>query len=174
MDFRIIIAIPLLLLTLWGCSEDDIFKELAANGELIVVTRNSPTTYYFDGDQAAGFEYDLLQAYADSRGYTLRVEVAFTLEELFRQLDQGQVHLSAAGMAITSKQSQKFLLTDPYLEQSPVVIYKSGNSRPRRIADLAQRDVIVLGGSSHSELLKGLTDQIPTLTWREVQVGDTL
>ena len=55
MDFRKITAIPLLLLSLWGCSEDDIFKELAANGELIVVTRNSPTTYYFDGDQAAGF-----------------------------------------------------------------------------------------------------------------------
>ena len=174
MDFRKITAIPLLLLSLWGCSEDDIFKELAANGELIVVTRNSPTTYYFDGDQAAGFEYDLLQAYADARGYTLRVEVAFTLEELIRQLDQGQVHLSAAGMAITSEQARKFLLTDPYLEQSPVVIYKSGNRRPRRLADLAQRDVIVLGGSSHSELLEGLTDQIPALTWREVQVGDTL
>ena len=90
MDFRKITAIPLLLLSLWGCSEDDIFKELAANGELIVVTRNSPTTYYFDGDQAAGFEYDLLQAYADARGYTLRVEVAFTLEELIRQLDRAE------------------------------------------------------------------------------------
>ena len=98
MDFLKIMAISLILLALGACSEDDIFKELIADRELIVVTRNSPTTYYFDGDQAAGFEYDLLQAFAAARGYTLRIEVAFTLEELIRQLEQGKVHLGAAGM----------------------------------------------------------------------------
>ena len=174
MDFLKIMAISLILLALGACSEDDIFKELIADRELVVVTRNSPTTYYFDGDQAAGFEYDLLQAFAAARGYTLRIEVAFTLEELIRQLEQGKVHLGAAGMAVTSEHAQKFLITAPYLEQSPVVIYKSGKRRPRRLADLAQRDLIVLSGSSHSELLESLSAQIPALTWREVQVGDTL
>jgi len=174
MDFLKIMAISLILLALGACSEDDIFKELIADRELVVVTRNSPTTYYFDGDQAAGFEYDLLQAFAAARGYTLRIEVAFTLEELIRQLEQGKVHLGAAGMAVTSERAQKLLVTAPYLEQSPVVIYKSGKRRPRRLADLAQRDLIVLSGSSHSELLESLSDQIPALTWREVQVGDTL
>ena len=100
MSFFKIIAMSLVLISLWGCSEDDIFQELAGNRELIVVTRNSPTTYYFDGDQASGFEYDLIKAYATARGYTLRVEVAFTLEEFTLQLDRGQVHLGAAGMAI--------------------------------------------------------------------------
>ena len=68
MKFFHVTAISLLLISLWGCSEDAIFQELAGNRELIVATRNSPTTYYFDGDQASGFEYDLLQAYATSRG----------------------------------------------------------------------------------------------------------
>jgi membrane-bound lytic murein transglycosylase F len=174
MNFLKIIAILLVFVSLWGCSDGDIFRELDANGELIVVTRNSPTTYYFDGDQAAGFEYDLLQAYADARGYSLRVEVAFTLEELIGQLDQGQVHLGAAGMAVTTEFTQNLLTTDAYLEQNPVIIYKSGKNRPRRLADLAERDLIVLADSSHAELLEDLVDQIPTLTWREVQVGDTL
>jgi membrane-bound lytic murein transglycosylase F len=55
-----------------------------------------------------------------------------------------------------------------------VVIYKSGKRRPRRLADLSQRDVIVLSGSSHIEVLENLKEQIPGLTWREVQIGDTL
>ena len=174
MSFFKIIAMSLVLISLWGCSEDDIFQELAGNRELIVVTRNSPTTYYFDGDQASGFEYDLIKAYATARGYTLRVEVAFTLEEFILQLDQGQVHLGAAGMAINSKQAGTLLATAPYLQQRPVVIYKSGKRRPRRLADLSQRDVIVLSGSSHIEVLENLKEQVPLLTWREVQIGDTL
>ena len=174
MDFLRIIAILLVLISLVACSDDDIFQELITDRELVVVTRNSPTTYYFDGDQAAGFEYDLLQAFAAARGYTLRVEVAFTLEELILQLEQEKAHLGAAGMAVTSEQAEKFLVTAPYLEQSPVIIYKSGKRRPRDLADLADRDLIVLSGSSHSELLENLNDQIPALTWREVQVGDTL
>ena len=174
MSFLKIIAMSLVLILLWGCSEDDIFQELAGNRELIVVTRNSPTTYYFDGDQASGFEYDLIKAYATARGYTLRVEVAFTLEEFILQLDQGQVHLGAAGMAINSKQAGTLLATAPYLQQQPVVIYKSGKRRPRRLADLSRRDVIVLSGSSHIEVLENLKEQVPLLTWREVQTGDTL
>ena len=174
MSFLKIIATSLVLISLWSCSEDDIFRELAGNRELIVVTRNSPTTYYFDGDQASGFEYDLIKAYATARGYTLRVEVAFTLKEFILQLDQGQVHLGAAGMAIDSKQAGTLLVTAPYLQQRPVVIYKSGKRRPRRLADLSQRDVIVLSGSSHIEVLENLEEQIPGLTWREVQIGDTL
>jgi membrane-bound lytic murein transglycosylase F len=174
MKFFHVTAISLLLISLWGCSEDAIFQELAGNRELVVATRNSPTTYYFDGDQASGFEYDLLQAYATSRGYTLRVEVAFTLEEFIRQLDEGQVHLGAAGLTVTSKQAQNLLATVPYLQQRPVVIYKSGKRRPRLLTDLANRDIIVLGGSSYTEVLEGLKEQIPTLTWREIQVGDTL
>ncbi|WP_435211709.1 membrane-bound lytic murein transglycosylase MltF [Luminiphilus sp. nBUS_16] len=174
MSFLKIIAMSLVLILLWGCSEDDIFQELAGNRELIVVTRNSPTTYYFDGDQASGFEYDLIKAYATARGYTLRVEVAFTLEEFTLQLDRGQVHLGAAGMAINSKRAGTLLATAPYLQQQPVVIYKSGKRRPRRLADLSRRDVIVLSGSSHIEVLENLKEQVPLLTWREVQTGDTL
>ena len=32
--------------------------------EVVVVTRNTPTTYYFQGDRASGFEYGLIRAFA--------------------------------------------------------------------------------------------------------------
>ena len=161
-------------LLLAGCSNDDIFQDLATSGELVVATRNSPTTYYFDGDQPAGFEYDLLRAFADARGYSLRFQVAFTLDELLTLLQEEKVHLAAAGLTITPERNARFITTLPYLQQSPLIIYKSGSKRPRTLEDLIGRDLVVLAGSSHAELLQRLSEETPELSWREVQAGDTL
>ncbi len=174
MNPRATIITLTLLLTLLGCSNDDIFENLAIDRELVVVTRNSPTTYYFDGDQPAGFEYELLKAFADARGYRLRFQVAFTIEELLATLDDQKAHLAAAGLTVTPDRSERFLTTRPYLNQSPLIIYKSGNQRPRKLQDLIGRDLVVLAGSSHAELLKRLSKRVPGLSWREVQAGDTL
>ena len=65
--------------------------------ELIVLTRNSPTTYFFDAEDATGFDYELVHAYAQSRGLTLRIKLAFTLEDLLAMLANGEGHLAAAG-----------------------------------------------------------------------------
>ena len=67
-----------LALAFSGCSDQSLYQRLERDGELILLTRNSPTTYYFDGDEATGFDYDLIKGYADSRNYTLRVKAAFT------------------------------------------------------------------------------------------------
>ena len=35
---------------------------MAEGEEVVVVTRNTPTTYYFEGDRASGFEHGLIRA----------------------------------------------------------------------------------------------------------------
>ena len=40
-----------------GCTESSSLPPMAKGEELVVVTRNTPTTYYFQGDRASGFEY---------------------------------------------------------------------------------------------------------------------
>ena len=39
-----------LALAFSGCSDQSLYQRLERDGELILLTRNSPTTYYFDGD----------------------------------------------------------------------------------------------------------------------------
>jgi membrane-bound lytic murein transglycosylase F len=159
---------------LCACSNDKPFANLQEGDELVVLTRNTPTTYYFDGDQPTGFDYDLISAYAQSRGLTVRVKVAFTLAELLDELEQGQAHLAAAGLTLTDERTERFYATKPYLSQRPLVIYKSGNYRPRSLAELANHDIVVLAGSSHNETLTALQSNYPELSWREVQAADTL
>jgi len=163
-----------LALAVGGCSDQSLYQRLERDGELILLTRNSPTTYYFDGDEATGFDYDLIKGYADSRNYTLRVKAAFTLEELISRLAKGEAHLAAAGLTVTPERSARFLASDPYLTQKPLVVYKSGQRRPREVSELPGRDLVVLAGSSHIETLTTLQEQIPGLTWREIRAADTL
>lgn len=159
---------------LFGCSGDPLFGNLKKGKELIVLTRNTPTTYYFDGEIETGFDYDLVSAFAESEGYKVRIKVAFTLAELIEGLERGEAHIAAAGLTLTPERASRFNETEPYLEQRPLVIYKSGQSRPRSLDDLIGRDLIVLAGSSHNETLKHLQADYPDLQWREIQAADTL
>jgi len=157
-----------------GCSQEMAFDQLSPGDELIVLTRNSPTTYFFDGDEATGFEYELVKQYAETRGLSLRVKVAFTLEELIGMLSNGEGHIAAAGLTLTPERDSQFLATDSYLVQQPLVIYKSGMSRPRMLENLQNKDIVALAGSSHVELLKEMKRQLPELRWREIRAADTL
>ncbi len=157
-----------------GCSQEMAFDQLSPGDELIVVTRNSPTTYFFDGDEATGFEYELVKQYAETRDLSLRVKVAFTLEELIGMLGDGEGHIAAAGLTLTSERDSQFLATNSYLTQQPLVVYKSGMLRPRTLANLQNRDIVALAGSSHVELLTEIKTEFPDLRWREIRAADTL
>ena len=55
------------LLGLAGCTDPSVLGNLQPDGELVVVTRNGPTTYYLGADEPAGFEYELVRAFAESQ-----------------------------------------------------------------------------------------------------------
>ena len=82
-----------------GCTESSSLPPMAEGEELVVVTRNSPTTYYFQGDRASGFEYGVIRAFAREYNMPVRIKVAFSLPELFDMLAGGEAHLAAAGLS---------------------------------------------------------------------------
>ena len=84
-----LIALTLSLSLLLGCLESSELTAVEAGQELVVVTRNTPTTYFFDGDRASGFDYSLVKRFAQQHGMTLRIKVAFSLPELFDMLERG-------------------------------------------------------------------------------------
>lgn len=140
----------------------------------MVLTRNTPTTYYFEGDRPSGFDYDLISEFARQNNLRLRIKVAFSLPELLSSLELGEAHLAAAGLTQTDARDINLVASEPYLEQHALVIYKSGLERPRQPEDLVGRDLIVVAGSSHHEDLLALQQSIPDLRWREIHAADSL
>jgi membrane-bound lytic murein transglycosylase F len=157
-----------------GCTESSSLPPMAEGGELVVVTRNSPTTYYFQGDRASGFEYGVIRAFAREYNMRVRIKVAFSLPELFDMLAGGEAHLAAAGLSQSAGRDARFVASNPYLHQQPLIVYKSGSLRPRSLEALVGRDMVVVAGSVHVETLSSLQQDLPELTWREIHAADSL
>ena len=102
----LIIPALLLLIALQGCSRQDSLERIQADGELTVITRNSPTTFYQDKEGATGFEYAITKLLAEDLGVELNVEIAFELGSIFETLQRGEADIAAAGLTLTTARSR--------------------------------------------------------------------
>jgi len=175
MRLRTVLFFAALLPVLYGCEQRDVLEQIRARGELVVVTRNSPTTYYLDKNGPTGFEYALAERLARELGVGLRMETAFNLPGIFNKLQRHQADIAAAGLTLTEERAASYPHTAPYLNTTPQVVYVAGSFQPRSIADLAGLKIVVLAGSSHTEMLRSLQkSEIPDLQFEEIDEADTM
>ncbi|AZE57326.1 Membrane-bound lytic murein transglycosylase F [Pseudomonas synxantha] len=169
----------LLFLMLSACvDKPSTLERIKEDGVLRVVTRNSPATYFQDRNGETGFEYELVKRFADELGVKLEIETADNLDDLFNQLGKpnGPV-LAAAGLVSSEQRQQQVRFSHPYLEVTPQIIYRNGQSRPTNAADLVGKKIMVLKGSTHAEQLAALKKQNPAIEYEEsdaVEVVDLL
>lgn len=164
-----------------GCGEapkPSVLEQVKAEGELRVVTRNSPSTYFQDRNGATGFEYELAKRFATDLGLDLKIETADNLDTLFAALNRsnGPV-LAAAGLVDTPKRQLQARFSAPYLEVTPQIAYRKGVARPKTPSDLLGKRILVLAGSSHAEQLEALKVELPELQFEvsdAVEVVDLL
>ncbi len=140
-------------------------EQIKSDGQLVVITRNSPTTYYEDADGPAGIEYELAKMFADELGVNLTLVVPESLGDLLEQLSQKSVHIAAAGLTITEEREKQYQFGPAYQEITEQLVYNISNRRPR---DLSRLDgsLEVVTNSSHEERLKYLQKDIDDLSWK--------
>ncbi|MBT8140275.1 MAG: membrane-bound lytic murein transglycosylase MltF [Gammaproteobacteria bacterium] len=148
------------------------FAKPSANDTLDVITRVSPNTYFESDRGPNGFEFALLQQFATAQGKTLKVHTADSLAGVFEALASGQADIASAGLTPTRERRHKFLFSRPYLESRPIVVYKVGQSKPRRHSDLVGKKLVVVAQSSHANSLLDIKKTLPALAWREVDSVD--
>lgn len=137
-------------------------------GQLRVITRNTPSTYFEDRNGPAGFEYDLVKRFADDLGVKLTVETVDNLEELFSRLQNAKTPvIAAAGLGATPAQASHALFTIPYLDTSTQAIYRNGHAYPARPEDLLNKRVMVLKDSVQAEQMAELLEKIPGLVYEQ-------
>ena len=142
-------------------------ESLQASGELHMISRNGPTTYYEAAGGTTGFEYEIAKRFADYLGVNLVIHDEENLGEMIERVSEDDYHFAAAGLTITDQREQKVRFTDPYMEITQQLIYRAGDERPETTSDLIGKDILVIGNSSHSENLRRLKKYEPELTWRE-------
>jgi membrane-bound lytic murein transglycosylase F len=157
-------------IALWR-EEPSALARVLERGELVVLTRNSASTYYRSADGEAGLEYDLARGFADSLGVDLRVELRTGINVLKRALDRGAGDLVAAGMSITPERQRDYRFGPVYQVSEPVVIYRAGRPRPQRPRDLVGRRLVVNAGASHVQALQRERARLPALAWEEIEAA---
>jgi membrane-bound lytic murein transglycosylase F len=164
---RLAIA-ALCLLTITGSVRPNAVEQIRSQGELVVVTRNSPTTYFEDNVGITGYEYELAKAFADHLGVELVIKQADSLSDLYNSLERQQASFAAANLTITDQRNKWVRFSTPYMNVTQQVVYRRGGMKPKETFDLAKGQLVVASDSSHAEKLRQLqSKQVPELTWSE-------
>jgi len=166
---RILLAI-LFIGLLSNCNNKpaNMLEQVKKQGELVVITRNSPTTYYLGPEGYTGLEYELASRFARALGVKLKIIIPDSFNQIIPMIIQGDAHLAAAGLTITDLRKKLVKFSPPYQEITQKFVYRMGiNNRPRSIQDIGDRQLEVVAGSSHVERLRELKEDFPDLHWIE-------
>lgn len=172
---RKLLVLPFLLLP--GCDteapRERMVSPVSQMGELVALTRLSPTTRYIDPTgQYSGMENDLVEMFAKELGVKARFVDSYPLAVIPTKLRRQYAHLAAAGTTASPETRGEFLLATEYQRTQQVVAYNADGGRPKSIRDLTTKSVAVLKGSRAAGLMKELRRLFPALHWTEAENGD--
>jgi membrane-bound lytic murein transglycosylase F len=155
-------------------ADRDSLDKILQRGELVVLTRNGPTTYYEGLDGKTGLEYDLASHFAEYLNVNLRIVVADNVSDMIPMLNGGQADLIAAGLTVTEARKTLVRFGPDYQEITQQLIYKrkSGRKRPRSVAAILDGRLEVIADSSFEERLRELQLEYPGLSWQTSKNSD--
>ena len=165
MRWGLIICCSVLMAT---CAQPpSLLDEILSLGELRVITRNSPTTFYTGSNGPEGPEYDLITGFATFINVKLKLETADRFADLIGTVESGRSHIAAAGLTVTPERAARVDFGPSYNDVKQLLIYKLGTGRPRTVEDLLGKKLEVVAGTSYVETLKNIQSLHPELVWTE-------
>ena len=140
--------------------------------ELVVITVNSPDTFYENSEGGfAGLEFDLASEFARELGMKVSFVVAPQLKQALSSLKKHRGHLAAAGLSVAAGEPWRFRFGPAYQRIQPQVAYNIDYPRPRNIKDLVGKIIEITNGTGHAELLNEAKKKTPGLKWDEVDIA---
>ncbi|VAW74597.1 Membrane-bound lytic murein transglycosylase F (EC 4.2.2.n1) [hydrothermal vent metagenome] len=164
---RFILLIPIILLL--GCDfQKSQLDRVQHQGELVVLTRNSATTYYQGPFGPTGLEYELTRGFADFLGVKLKLVTPDTLTDILNGIQSGKGDIAAAGLTITDERKRILNFGPAYQHITQQLVYRSGRRKPKSLENLGG-SLEVVAQSSHAEKLRSLQKIYPDLPFEENQ-----
>jgi membrane-bound lytic murein transglycosylase F len=160
----------LLLISISGCIQKPAvpvshLERVKQSGELRVVTRYGPATYYESVNGPAGLEHDLAQLFAKRLNVKVKFLVRDSPAQVSRLIADGQADIAAAGLIVSDAQNKRLRFASPYRRITEQVLYNRDRPSPSDIADLRGL-VEIPAGSAHAATLKQLKRRHAGLHWR--------
>lgn len=157
-----------LLLLLAACGRrDQPLTSPQRSGELVVVSRLSPTTVYRDAaGELAGPDYDLVSAFAAELGVKVRWVWVERERQMYERLDRGKAHMAAAALSPAEPALALARFGSPFFWRNQAVAMRGGDRQlPFRLPQIAGLRGWVASDTQAERMLEALPPGNGT-TWR--------
>lgn len=163
-----IAVLSIILIVLNACApQKPVLQHIQDAGVLHVITRNAPTTYFVGPHGEEGLEYDLVHAFADHLGVSLKISTEDNLESMLNKLQGNDYDFAAAGLIATAESEKTLRFTTSYQSITQQLVYNRSIPRPKTMDDAVDGIMEVMANSSHAEILHQLQAKHPDLSWDE-------
>ena len=181
----IIRLIYLVLFLFFGCEKDSINKseitefnnkwdleQIKASGTLRALTVYSGTSYFLYKGRPMGYEFELLERFAEYLDVDLEMIVVKNINELFEKLNNGEGDIIAHGLTITTDRKEEVSFSNHlYLTKQVLVQKKPDNWRGMSWTklkkalvhdpiDLLEDTISIRSMTSYKERIYNLSDEL--------------
>ncbi|MGB3725463.1 MAG: membrane-bound lytic murein transglycosylase MltF [Glaciecola sp.] len=129
------------------------------------------TTYYNGPITQEGFEYELIQGFAEFLGVKLEVYPYYSYSELIDQLDAKRVDLLAANITMTQARKEAYKFGPSYQTLNFELVYQKGKDRPRSLDDVSGA-LTIIANDLYREPLLSKSNELNNFNWQETNEKD--
>jgi membrane-bound lytic murein transglycosylase F len=153
-------------------------KEIRERGKLIAVTNFNTTDYFIYGGKPMGFEYELLQRFAEYSGLQLEIIVSNDVGDLTAKLLNGNCDLIAVALPVTSNNSKFLSFAEPLMQSRQVLVQRKpdnwkdisasdiSNQLVRSPIELNKKTIVVQRGTAYAQRLRNIANE----TGNEIEI----
>lgn len=139
-------------------------EAIKSRGYINALVDNNSVSYFIFRGEPMGYEYELLQRFAEDIGVELRIKIISGVEESIDLLNKGEGDVVALPLTITDERSKYISFAKPLFSTTQVLVQRKPDSvskAPIRLhADLIGKKIYVMKGSSFKDRLERLSEEV--------------
>lgn len=141
------------------------YVAITHEGVLHVTTEYNSIGFYIEDDTIQGVHYELIQAFARSKGWKAVVEPMMSFNDRLQGLNEGRFDIIASDISATSELKDSLLLTSPITLNRQVLVQRKKDEANNSLyihtqLDLAQRTLHVVKGAPSILRIQNLGNEI--------------
>jgi membrane-bound lytic murein transglycosylase F len=135
--------------------------QIMEKGELTAVTLNSSISYFIYKSQKMGYEYDLIEDFAASRGLKLNIKVAENMSRLEEMLQSGEADIVAYPVQLDNSMKQRVLFCGPEQQNHLVVVQRANREDTivNEVTGLIGKEIWIKSNTRYQDRLKSLNTE---------------
>lgn len=144
------------------CTSVTDLPQLKEKGKLTAVTLYSSTSYFQYKMQPMGYEYDLIEDFAQSQGLELEIKIAQSTAQLVSMLHAGEADVIAYPIFISNQSKQEVLFCGHEQQTSQVIVQRAnkGDKILKDVTELIGKKIYVQKNSKYEERLNNLNQEL--------------